>query len=155
MRRTGVAVVLALLLVTAWHAPAGAQTIDYGWNLTAYGSAHTVLTANHMMVERRDAWNNWNGHVLDDWLPGFCQLAAIQPGNAAGVTLKLYFVSPSGSGTGCYPGVDQSRWHGWRTAGGWHEGQHITAGYVSRSTFYVGGRDPASPDAWGTVIEIS
>lgn len=143
---------VAAVLVLVWAAIAGAA--DYGWALSGYGSAHSVLTANHFMTERQDRWGNWNGHILDLWLPWFCQMHAIHWGNGDGIPMRIQFIPPAGYGVGCRPGYDQSQYAGWTTGNGYYEGQHYTTGYTSRHVFYVPGRNPSSPDAWGTEIEV-
>ncbi len=140
----------ALTIAVAAVAWAG----DYGWQLTAYGSAHSNLTGNHFMTERQDGYGNWNGHILDLWLPWFCRVDAIHSGDGVGTTMRIQIVPPAGSGVGCRPGYDNSQAYGWSTGTGWYEGWHSTTGYTSRRVFYISGRNPASPDAYGTEIEV-
>jgi hypothetical protein len=153
-RRFGAALLATLALLLCSSNPAGAQAYDYGWALTAYGSAHSVLTANHFMTERRDGLGGWNGHINDYWLPWFCHLHAIHWGNGVGVPMRIQFIPPAGWGVGCRPGYDQSGYGGWTTGTGHYEGQHYTTGYTARRVFYIPGRNPASPDAYGTEIEV-
>lgn len=154
MRRCVLAILGALLLVVALAAPAGAQTTIDGWWLTSYGSAHCVLTNNHLVCERYDANGYWTGYVVDAWLPAWCQIIGIYSGDAAGAPMRIRLAAPYGWGAGCYPGYENSRYYGWHTGTGHHEGQYLTAGYTRRAVIYVGG-DPNTTNAYGTRIEVA
>ncbi len=95
VRRAAKAVLLALALTCTQVSPAGAQSID-GWWLTSHGSAHVLLTGNHLIIEPFDGYGNSYGLTVYEWIPGtYCQLNEIRPGNAAGLPLELRFYNPS------------------------------------------------------------
>lgn len=95
---------------------------------------HVITNGNHMVIERFDAYGNSSGHT-NTWTPAFCQLAGVAGGDAVGNPAEILFVAPLGSE--CYPGYSQSEFYAWRS-GGWYEGYHITAGYVSRGAWGTG-----------------
>lgn len=145
--------VLTLLSLLLPSKPAGAQTTDYGYKLTAYGSARCLMTNNHLMCERFDAYGNSGGHAIDYWMPAWCVLTAIHAGNANGTPMRLQFAAPYGWQAGCYPGYDQSAYYGWHTGYGYYEGQHRSSGYTRRNVIYIG-RDPNTTNAYGTLVEV-
>ena len=144
---------LTAVAVLAPARPAGAQSTDFSYQYTAYGSAHCVLTNNHFMCERFDAYGRSGGHAVDYWLPAWCQLNWISAGNANGAPMRIQFSAPAGWHAGCYPGHDQSAHYGWHTGYGHYEGQHRSSGFTRRSVTYVG-RDPNTTNAYGTLVEV-
>lgn len=130
------------------------QTTINGWWLTAYGSGHVLLTANHNMVERFDAAGYSNGHPIDNWYPWFCYIHHIEGGDAAGTPLRIYLAPPNGYGVSCYAGLNGSATAGWHTNTGHYEGQQKVYSPAWVENWFVPGRDPASPSAYGSVIKV-
>lgn len=127
--------------------------LDYWW-LTSWGSAHVLWTGNHNIVERFDSAGGSSGHVVDNWYPWFCQFHHIESGNAAGTPLRIYLAPPNGVGVSCYAAYNNHPVLGWTTNTGHYEGQQKVFWPAWVENWYVPGRDPASPSAYGTVIKI-
>lgn len=120
VRRAAKAVLLALSLTlpVAIDGPeAGAQSLDQ-WFLTSHGSAHVLLTGNHLIVEPFDGYGNSYGLTVYEWLPAhdYCRLQQIVPGNANGAPLELRFYSTHAA---CIPAY-----------GGWWDGGSQVLGTV-------------------------
>lgn len=158
--RAAKVVLLALLLqlvpqlVGATTAVRRQVTYDQ-FHLTAWGSAHVVMNANHLVVDRcgpgvgAPCWN-----VINTYLPFFCQLWRVDPGNAAGTPMNIYVAPINGSGLGCYPN-GQSWYYGFHTGTGWAEGQNLyDPNLAPQATYYFWPRNPGAHDAYGFTWQV-
>lgn len=146
------ATAMALLVVAASPADARQVVIDR-WDLTAAGSAHTVLTANNLVVWRQSC-NGCGVYVVDHWLPWYCTVGSILPGNAAGTPLRIRLVPPIGSGLACLPNAYDPL-YGWATGTGHAEGQNFWAGWcVGETVYQIPFRNPNYLDSYGTELTV-
>jgi hypothetical protein len=153
LRRLVVGVLAATGLLLAHVQPAAAQIYIDRWDLSAWGSAHTVLNGNQLVVHRFDPYGNgW--YVNNDYYPWYCQVAAVIPGNAAGTPLRIRLYPPLGSGLACLSNAFDPL-YGWATGTGYAEGQNVwVSACVEKSTFLIPFRDPGRLDSYGTEITV-
>ena len=153
LRRLVVALVAATVLLLAHVQPAAAQITINRWDLTAAGSAHTVLDANHLGVSRQDC-DGCGLTVIDFWIPWYCQVAAVIPGNGVGTPLRIRLYPPLGYGIACLPNAYDPL-YGWSTGTGYAEGQNFWAGWcVTETVFLIPFRNAGSLEAYGSEITV-
>lgn len=156
MWRAVVATCSILAAAVAFPARADAA-YQVGWWLKASGSVQVVADGNHIWSELYDNQAVYLGRGFNYWWDWYCQLGPITSGDGQGTPLRLWVVSPLGSGVSCLP--NNGGWENyWTTYYGWHNGLGGTSGANVYNPWYVGetgGLAPfRSPAELGTLIEV-